>query len=394
MKASIIITSFNSSERLYYNLLALNYQNYPHDDFEVIVVDNGSSDDTEIMLSNLVSNFPLKKIRLEDNRGIARGRNRGIEEASGDILIFHDSDMIAPIDFVKKHVDAHDREKIVVCGLPWLRIYSYFYKDFSAYQLMDFFKRIDKYNLPPNFWETDKCKLINESQIIDGTFLNLAYDLDMDFITNLKETISIYGQDLNGYNLAWRFFITNNASVDRKQVLALGLFDENIVKYGFEDYDLGIRLYKAGNKFKLAYDILSVHQEHLKNASPDSAIVNINYMCSKYNNIYFLDMLLICLSLAVPIDYSEINSVMSEINQLHALGHYHELLSTFLKVLQVAIDISIRQNMNSKLLLQPEIEKNFEKTKEQLIKLQNIHGMTHFPYMFLGLTKSIFNLTI
>jgi Predicted glycosyltransferases len=394
VKASIIITSFNSSERLYYNLLALNNQIYPHDDFEVIVVNNGSSDDTESMLSNFVSNFPLKKIRLNENKGIARGRNKGIEQASGDILIFHDSDMIASKDFVKKHVEAHDRENIVVCGVPWLRVYSYYYKNFLPYQLQDFFKRSGKYKLPIDYWQNEKYQLITKEQILDETFLNYAFDLEMDFITDLKETITIYGKELNGYNIPWRFFITNNASVDRKQVITLGLFDENIIKYGFEDYDLGIRLYKAGNKFKLAYDIISVHQEHLKNASNDSAIVNISYLCTKYNNIYFLDMLLICLSMAIPMDHHEINNVISEINQLNILGKYKDLLNTFLKILQVAVDICVRNNMNTKLLLLPELEKDFEKTKAQLIKLQKLHGMSHFPYMFFGLTKSIFNLTM
>ena len=107
MKASIIIPSYNAKERLYNNLISLNCQDYPFEDFEVIVIDNGSTDHTAEMLSTFQSHYSLINVRVEKNRGIAYGRNQGIVKASGDILIFHDSDMIATKDFVRKHIEAH-----------------------------------------------------------------------------------------------------------------------------------------------------------------------------------------------------------------------------------------------------------------------------------------------
>ncbi|WP_055666942.1 glycosyltransferase family 2 protein [Desnuesiella massiliensis] len=392
MKASIIIPSYNSSERLYLNLVSLKYQDYPHEDFEVIVIDNGSSDDTETMLSNFEADFALKRIHINENRGIARGRNKGILEASGDILIFHDSDMIAAKDFVRRHIEAHHKENIVVCGLPWLRIYSYFYKVFASYEMYNFSRHIYKYNLETDYWLKDKYKLITEQQIKDGSFLNLAFDLDMDFITSLKETMAIFGEDLKGYNLPWRFFITNNASVDRKQVIEVGSFDENIVRYGFEDYDLGIRLYKTGGEFKLSHDIISVHQEHPKNATPNDVKENVNYMCEKYNNIYYIDMILLCLSYSVPVDYQSINSVMSDINRMHILGNYNDILSIFLEILQTAIKISFKHDIDAKSTMLPYICKNYYIIKKQLKELQEEYQMFHFTNMFSGLMKSIFNM--
>ena len=53
MKASIIIPSYNANHRLYLNLISRSYQDYPQQDFEVIVVDNGSTDDTIDMLAKL-----------------------------------------------------------------------------------------------------------------------------------------------------------------------------------------------------------------------------------------------------------------------------------------------------------------------------------------------------
>ena len=392
MKASVIIPSYNASERLYLNLVSLKYQDYPHDDFEVIVIDNGSFDDTETMLSNFEADFTLKRIRIDENRGIARGRNKGILEASGDILIFHDSDMIATKDFVRRHIEAHDKENIVVCGLPWLRIYSYFYKNFIPYEVWNFSRHKDKYNLEPDYLQKDKYKLLTEEQIKDGSFINLAFDLNMDFITSLKDTMTIFGEDLKDYNLPWRFFITNNASVDRKQVIEVGSFDEEIVRYGFEDYDLGIRLYKAGNQFKLSHDIISVHQEHPKNATPDDVIENVNYMCKKYDNIYYIDMILLCLSYSVLMDYQSINSVMSEINRMHVLGSYNDILSIFLEILQAAIKVSFNHDMSVKSAMLPYICQNYYIIKKQIKELQEVHKMFHFTNMFSGLMKSIFNM--
>ena len=60
MRVSVIIPSYNSRERLYYNLITLNNQDCDYDTFEVIVVDNGSNDNTIEMLKEFESKYPLK----------------------------------------------------------------------------------------------------------------------------------------------------------------------------------------------------------------------------------------------------------------------------------------------------------------------------------------------
>ena len=75
MKASIIIPSYNARQRLYLNLVALNNQSYEEDDIEVIVIDNGSNDNTLQMLKEFRLKYPMKILRIDENRGIAQGRN-------------------------------------------------------------------------------------------------------------------------------------------------------------------------------------------------------------------------------------------------------------------------------------------------------------------------------
>ena len=106
----------------------------------------------------------------------------------------------------------------------------------------------------------------------------------------LKSILEKYGDDLNGYRLPWRFSL-RTIRQSRDSTWQISMFDEGIVRYGFEDYDLGIRLHQSGMRFQLRRDIMSVHQEHPSNcASVDDIRANIAYMCDKYNDIHSLDV--------------------------------------------------------------------------------------------------------
>ncbi|MDR6550710.1 glycosyltransferase family A protein [Paenibacillus qinlingensis] len=344
MKASLIIPSYNAKHRLYLNLVSLSYQDYPLQDFEVVVVDNGSTDDTADMLSKFEANFPLITVRIEQNKGIAHGRNQGILKAVGDILIFHDSDMIASQDYVRKHIEAHRITNKVVCGLCWRRIYSYYYKSFKSFH-QQLFKKLN--NTYPEIQRVNDqiYQLITEKQIKDGSFMNYSFDFDnLLLFSYLKDTVQTYGENLRGYHFPWRYFLTNNASVERKRVVELGLFDENNPNWGFEDFDLGYRLYKSGSEFTVKHDIVSAHQEHERNYTTKEIKLSTDYWFEKYNDIHSIDMLLSLLfdiSAIFPpmqpiIDPSHLNELMEEINEMQKPADYQDHLELFREMLQHA----------------------------------------------------------
>lgn len=312
MYASLIIPSYNACERLYYNLLSLNYQDCGFDNFEVIVIDNGSIDNTFEVLSNIDTNYKLKIIRSDKNMGRAFARNAGIKKSEGDILIFHDSDMIASSDYVGKHLYYQKHKAKVVCGSSWIRVYTYYYKSiknaFNSKTNMSlcklkYGKRIHKLK--------DKYPLITEDEIINGDYKKYVFSLK-DKAEEFDGILRKYGENLNDYYFPWRFFVTNNCSAWKDDVLKTGCFDENFIGWGCEDLELGYRMYKKGCSFIVKKDIISVHQEHpriIENGSRN----NIFYFTHKYDNI---DVLLLYFGSYISIDKQEFNDIMKEIKNI------------------------------------------------------------------------------
>jgi glycosyltransferase involved in cell wall biosynthesis len=94
---SVIVPALNSADTIYYTLSSIFSSDFPRNLYEVIVVDNGSSDATV----EVAKKFPAK-ILICGRKGQAHARNMGLDEASGDVICFTDSDVIVPKDWLKK----------------------------------------------------------------------------------------------------------------------------------------------------------------------------------------------------------------------------------------------------------------------------------------------------
>ena len=88
---SIIIPTYNRAEFLSKTITSLLNQKYQH--FEVIVIDDGSTDETNKVINNI--NDPKVKYYYQDNKERGAARNYGIQKAQGDYINFFDSDDIA-----------------------------------------------------------------------------------------------------------------------------------------------------------------------------------------------------------------------------------------------------------------------------------------------------------
>jgi GT2 family glycosyltransferase len=106
LDATIIIPTYNRSDALLETLSALAQMDYPADRWEAVVVDDGSTDDTQQQALRWIdqSGAPVRYIK-QKNAGPAAARNRGAAEARGEFLIFIDNDIIVEPDFVRAHLE-------------------------------------------------------------------------------------------------------------------------------------------------------------------------------------------------------------------------------------------------------------------------------------------------
>src|SRR3989344_1251808 len=98
MKFSVIIPALNEAKYIETSIQALLKQDVQKKNFEIIVVDNGSTDKTK----EIAKRAGADKIITEKQKGTNIARQRGIEKSEGDILAFLDADCIPPPDWLRK----------------------------------------------------------------------------------------------------------------------------------------------------------------------------------------------------------------------------------------------------------------------------------------------------
>lgn len=104
---SIIICTYNRQSFLPGALNSLVHQTVPPENYEIIIVNNNSTDNTErISFSFIESNSNLNvKYFVEINRGLSSARNRGIKESSSELVAFIDDDAEVPNDYIETALD-------------------------------------------------------------------------------------------------------------------------------------------------------------------------------------------------------------------------------------------------------------------------------------------------
>ena len=123
MRLSVIIATKDRASYLERALASLAVQ-IAAPSFEVLVVDNGSTDWTRAVVEHEArrDRFPVEYIfEPEPNRGMAR--NRGIDRAKGHVILFIDDDIVLPPGFLAAHEAAHTTPNLVVNG-PILNVHS------------------------------------------------------------------------------------------------------------------------------------------------------------------------------------------------------------------------------------------------------------------------------
>ncbi len=96
---SIVVTSFNYGKYIARAIRSCLDQSYSRDRFEVLVVDDASTDNTRIILESFGKY--IRTVFLENNIGLAAARNIGVREAKGEFVVFLDADDFLHNDFLR-----------------------------------------------------------------------------------------------------------------------------------------------------------------------------------------------------------------------------------------------------------------------------------------------------
>ena len=191
---SVVIPTYNRKLILEKCLKALEHQHLTNGSavsgYEVVLVDDGSTDGTLEWLQENAADFPHVRSHTQDHLGPAAARNLGVERSVGDTIIFIDSDLVVTENFLQAHADALQGQLDVGSD----RVFTY-------------------------------------GQVIK----TCNFD---------DPTAEPY--KLTDFSAA--YFATGNVAIARKWLTKAGLFDTRFQLYGWEDLELGVRLKAHGLK--------------------------------------------------------------------------------------------------------------------------------------------------
>ncbi|MBE9076438.1 glycosyltransferase [Romeria aff. gracilis LEGE 07310] len=190
---SVVIPTYNRRPILAKCLRALEQQTLapagPVTGYEVVLVDDGSTDGTVAWLQANAADFPHLRLFECDHGGAAIARNVGVQQAKGDTIVFIDSDLVILDSFLQHHAE-----------------------------------RLQTYRQTHG----------NDRAFTYGRVVNTC---NFDRPTAEPFKLTDYSQ---------AFFATGNVAIAKHWLMAAGLFDPQFTQYGWEDLELGVRLKNLG----------------------------------------------------------------------------------------------------------------------------------------------------
>jgi glycosyltransferase involved in cell wall biosynthesis len=217
---SVVIPTYNRKEPLMETLKAFSKQTFK--DFEVVIIDDGSSDGTKEAIDK--NNFPFEiRYFFQGNKGPAAARNRGIREAKNEIILFTDADIIPGPELLAEHLESHKK------GGENLAVLGYMEWD-PRIKLTPFRKYIADYHLA-------------------------------------------YPRIKDENNVEFGFFYTGNISVYKKFLIQTGFFDETFPHAAYEDTEFSYRLHKSGMRIILNRKAFAYHNHPIDFKSYQKTVV-------------------------------------------------------------------------------------------------------------------------
>lgn len=205
-RLSVVMPCLNAGGTLRRAIEALWAQDAPQGTFEIIVVDDGSTDGTSEIAGSCRGPVSVRVVR-QPNRGLASARNRGALEAAGDVLLFMDPDVFAYPGMVSAH----------------LRHYG----DATTMRAV-------------------QGRTVPDPETLTTPFMRTS---------NLMPDLTIRRRE----NLSPLHVVGRNFSITRHAFEKVGRFDEGFAGYGAEDTEMAFRFHQAGGRILYEPEALGLH---------------------------------------------------------------------------------------------------------------------------------------
>ena len=269
-RLSIIIPTYNNKKFLTNVIYHLTQQKAPSALFEVIIADDGSSDSSSEIIKEILNDLP-KKINIKylywpktNNRGeqnffrAGLVRNVAAKEAKGSLLMFLDSDMLVPDNFVEICINELNTSDVI------------------QFQRFHINQELSRQSPSYNQIVLNKDTYIEEENYWSQLFFSTEW------------------QSLPQY---WKYTCTYALGISKENFIKVGMFKKYYISYGFEDTDLGYECHLRNMKFSVvktplkhltAYDKMQYKNSSKKRLQLLRITAELFYLQHLNNEIYHL----------------------------------------------------------------------------------------------------------
>lgn len=249
---SIVIPTYNQAPRLRLMLQSLDEVRPSFTGLEILVVNDGSTDETIEVLRDWSGKFgPAyhRSVLHIPRGGRSVARNTGARASRGDLLVFLDSDILADHNLLETHASFQRKSGACVRGtifsLPWLRHFNDLAADAERWPGLR--NRVVKLGIGD--------KVLSE---VEGFGRLSRFEKDIH---------RLFAEKPESASGRWVGCTAANLSIPRALFERLGGFDQKMgLKWGAEDLELGFRSEKLGISIRHAKDAVVYHMNH---AAPD-----------------------------------------------------------------------------------------------------------------------------
>lgn len=240
LPVSIIIPVYNRKEKLAKTIAALTHQTYPHELIEIIIADDGSSDNPDELCEIFGDRFTMKYIFQEDKGyRLSEIRNKGIEASTHDRVIILDCDMLPLPTLVESYMKyAHISRKIVLIGGR-----RYVNTDEVDYEQI-----------------IDDISCVSTLPSLD-TGTGKTPEKGLPPSEDWRYKIYRSTNNLKNSKYPFRAFCGGNVCFHKSLIQTIGGFDEDFTAWGAEDTEFGYRVYNHGYWFIPVEGAEALHQE-------------------------------------------------------------------------------------------------------------------------------------